>query len=858
MSTLSYKLHKDNSRGQFQNNKYKEKELRLMTTFQLREICYKEKLVKSIINPLDKDELIRLIMRYRGIEESLFIRKYDKDGMQRVQDFLKRAQKLILDEKNVQCPAKITIYDSLNTEVFDDYRVNCNSKLDESNMILVDNKFEVCTIFNLVAVREENEKKYYIVKDGEIPGMESKNKHYSLLYFEKAESELLYNIYYGIEELNPKHVKFYSMSILQFEIQKMKDTDIPLAIDFGTSSTTAGTYIDNEASFVKVIDVAKENLQVTFLIPSIVGIKAIEDHNIEYIFGYDAVKTSKISYIDDGLSIFYDIKRWVNDFEKMEKVIDIHGKWAFVKRKDIIKAYLEYVINLAKQQYKYNFKNIHISSPAKQKYKFYMLFKEILQDYVVENEDTLEEGAAVLFNTISELIESKKYVDGEKYKALIIDCGGGTTDLTSCNFTIYNNRVSYQIDIETAYENGDTDFGGNNLTFRIMQFIKILMARELMKDNGDIRNVILEEFDVDVFRFVDENGVLRIYEKLSQEYENVESIIPTKFKEYEDKSREDYYKVKSNYYFLFDLAERVKKEFFNNPSLLKVLLTSQQKHNIEGTVIGFDKWKLSYMNSGLLETVKEPPEIELNIYEVTVLLKADIYNIIKKFLRKLYDEDRLFDYSIIKLTGQSCKVEIFKEALKEFIPGKIIQFKRNKKDGKENYDLKLSCLRGSLKYLQAKKYGYANIMLSSKMPTLPYVISAFTHTGEEKILIHSVDRNRAKGTISRFMERIILKLYLKDTNDCTRYEYSYEVNPEDFERIVPEEVVKMYPDVITQQDTDNIVNDEVKFFVWAREEEWGFSVLSVLRKDEGLLMGKEAFFSFENDEWETNFFDGLK
>ena len=79
----------------------------------------------------------------------------------------------------------------------------------------------------------------------------------------------------------------------------------------------------------------------------------------------------------------------------------------------------------------------------------------------------LDEGVAVLYNTISTLIKEKQYQDGETYRALIIDCGGGTTDLSSCRFRITDRRVAYQIDIATAYENGNTDFGGNNLTYRV-------------------------------------------------------------------------------------------------------------------------------------------------------------------------------------------------------------------------------------------------------------------------------------------------------------------------------------------------------------------------------------------------------
>ena len=62
---------------------------------------------------------------------------------------------------------------------------------------------------------------------------------------------------------------------------------------------------------------------------------------------------------------------------------------------------------------------------------------------------------------------------------MVIDCGGGTTDLTSGQFCIENNRVSYIVNLETKYENGDTNLGGNNLTYRILQLLKIRIAEAL-------------------------------------------------------------------------------------------------------------------------------------------------------------------------------------------------------------------------------------------------------------------------------------------------------------------------------------------------------------------------------------------
>jgi len=877
MSLYSYKLHKGNE-SQVTKTKYKEKDLRLMTTFQLKEICNKEKLVKSIINPLDKEELIRLIMKYRGEKDTKLIKKHLIGGNGRVERFLERSKKeIIRTSANIDYPGKITLYENIGLDIFDNYVLKSNEKLEEGNVLLVDNNFKVCTIFNIKKLVCDNNEKYYLTKGDFIESNESESKHYSLLFFSEKDSEVLYDTYEGDTIKVDYTIKFISLPILEFEVKPLIETKIPLAIDFGTSNTTAGIYIDKEifpglnenifankeheayegdkVKFVRIINESKDDMEITPLIPSVVGVKHIEEDNIEYVFGYDAIRESRRRYVEGGMSLFYDIKRWISDFEKEEKVIDVREKITFIKRKDIIKAYLEYIIALAQQRFKCKFKNIYISCPSKQKYKFHTLFKDILSDYTVENANILEESAAVLYNTISELIERKRYVQGEWYKALIIDCGGGTTDLTGCSFCITNSRVSYKLDIETSYENGDTDFGGNNLTFRIMQFIKILMANALDKGKEDIKKAIIDEFKIDIFRFVDKSGINELYETLKEEYEKAEKVIPTKFQLYETRSKEDYCKVRSNYYFLFDLAEEVKKLFFANPDILKITLRPEEVDEKEEDIINFDKWKLSYMNKGTLQVVKEAPSISLSIYEIETLIKGDVYNIIKKFLEKLYENDELYDYSLIKLTGQSCKVELFRDALKEFIPGRIIEINKSKKENKEEYELKLSCLKGALKYLYDRNFGYADINIESKKPTLPYLLTAYTHTGEQKVLIKGREVN--KGFISRFMDRILLKLYLKDSHDNVKYEYNYQFDEEELEQTNAKIIGQMYPN-INQHETDNIENNEVKFFVWEEEELWGFYVLAILRKDEELYIGREKFFYFENDKWEQNFFDGLK
>ena len=64
MDKYGYTIRKKQAEAQ-PVNRYHKSDLLLMTTFQLREICRKEKILQGILNPLDKEELIRVILRYR-------------------------------------------------------------------------------------------------------------------------------------------------------------------------------------------------------------------------------------------------------------------------------------------------------------------------------------------------------------------------------------------------------------------------------------------------------------------------------------------------------------------------------------------------------------------------------------------------------------------------------------------------------------------------------------------------------------------------------------------------------------------------------------------------------------------------
>lgn len=108
------------------------------------------------------------------------------------------------------------------------------------------------------------------------------------------------------------------------------------------------------------------------------------------------------------------------------------------------------------------------------------------------------------------------------------------------------------------------------------------------------------------------------------------------------------------------------------------------------------------------------------------------------------------------------------------------------------------------------------------------------------------------------MADLTLKLFLKDLEGRQRYVYNCSCDPQKFTNQQPEDIVAKYNRQIRQDDLDDIVDRELKFFVLADESRWGFTVVPVLRENGQLRLGPDQFFRFETEGWVTNFFDGTK
>ena len=483
--------------------------------------------------------------------------------------------------------------------------------------------------------------------------------------------------------------------------------------------------------------------------------------------------------------------------------------------------------------------------------------KKVIQEYEIIRDKSMDEAIAVLYNTIESQMRSKDIRENQEYKALIIDCGGGTTDLAACRFTVGNTQnVAFHLDIRTSFENGDENFGGNNLTYRIMQYLKIILAGNYTERNIDMNYLLPFETDI-IYRMVDDLGVNGVFKTLQEEYDKAEKIIPTKFSKFENKLSDEYRKIKNNFYLLWEAAENLKKEFFKRDDTLRTRFDNfrnfEKSNDFHITVL--KSWNLHILENGLFRKETVYPANIFTIKEMEKLVKIDIYGMLKKFLNTYYEEGLLYNYALIKLSGQSARIGVFQEVLKEFVPGRQIEFKTRGSDD-EGYDLKLSCLDGVIKYLDYRRFGHMNVEIINEIPLVPYSVWGETYKGEPVEIIRTSRRaNENLGYIDKVSSVIELKLYLKNVEDQMKKEFVYK-NDIDFVDKDVQPIIHELREKISQNETDNVPNGITRFLVYTDENCWGFYVCPIRRRDDQIYMGKPEYYPFENDLNEISFFDG--
>ena len=860
-----------------------EEELRRKSYYEMYQIALKEKLIEVYLQNPTREELINILMKYRGVKANYTIESYKENGLVNIQHlFDEKLNGRIHHENKIKIPHKIIYYKGLNLTREDNYKIQIPDGVGKGNIFLINSNNYVCGIFHLEKDLVSKDLYYLISKDKMLRVDNLKSNKYSFIFLKEEDLKFTYKFYNKKKGENtasyPYKLNYYKVEIEDFEVRDLEETNATLCIDFGTTNTALGTYLDS--NYIKNIptnDILNEKISLNSInyvkfddgdrkyreiFPTLAYVEdCFDKENIKFLFGYDALKKLEMNdYVMTG-SLFYGLKNWVHNYKEEEKIVDEYGNTQYIKREKIIKAYLDYVVKRAEYQFKCKFKRIHASSPVKLKEQFLSLFEEIFtkdekNEYEIVKKNSMDEAIAVLYNTIENQIRKGKYEENEEYSALIIDCGGGTTDLAACKYRIENKKVYYYLDIKTSFENGDENFGGNNLTYRIMQYLKIVLATKYSnKKSIKIRNLIKYNDSV-LYKAIDEYGVDKIFEKMDEMYKKCEKIIPTKYSKFENKMSDEYKKIKNNFYMLWEAAENLKKEFFTIDGRLRTRFDIE--HNYDGEndlhITKLKTWKLHVLNDGYFNTITMYPREIFTIKEIEKIVKIDIYGMLRKFLNTYYNEGALFDYSLIKLSGQSTKINTFQEVLKEFVPGKMIEYRELM--AKDNYDLKLNCLDGCIKYLNYKKFGHMEVSIKNEVPLVPYSVWTEKYNGEMIELIRTARKAQVMvNYIDKSSSAIEFKIYVHNAEGERKKELVYK-NINEYDERDAVDILFDYEGILTQNDTDTIQNEITRFFIYTDLNNWGFYVVPIRRENDQLFLGKKKYFSYENNLNDISYFDG--
>lgn len=605
------------------------------------------------------------------------------------------------------------LYENMSVTVNSNFRIKYNvESISRNNILITDDKSETVVAVGKIVSKEEND--LIVIERDDIDYSAFRNK----IQFNIAVLKINNGTFTGEMIFKPVKIQMHAI----------ETTDKVLCIDFGTSNTTAGSYrikdtFGTEPELVTFADVTQENRLVDYF-PTVVYVENCSDpDNIKYKFGFEAKKSEKSNNYESTASVFYQIKQWlIEDSCSSDKItlFDDKGNIAEVSKKSVVCAYLKHVITLSEDYFGVRFKELHFTAPVKMKHKFTDTLKKLLTDYTII-EDGIDEAGAIIFDYVSEKFakwQNTKQENETDGNVAVIDCGGGTTDLTTCKYEFVQKEDGTkinQIKIDTQFSSGDFNFGGNNITYRIMQLIKLKIAVKYGFITEEEFNKVLEYSENDILQDADAGDYdnSSIYNDFISLYEKCEDFIPTQFNNMSDDFfDDDMPKIKRNFYYLWQFSEQVKIIFYREEKEVK-----KDKWDDAIQTIGDLKLNYLYQKQGDVLSRLEAPldDLEITITEIRKVIFGDIYNLLNRILNLENGlPNPIYDY--YRLSGQSCKINLFNELLKEFIPGKRLRKKMEKSyEHVESISLKKHCIGGSIRYIMYKRLNMRTELISTSV-----------------------------------------------------------------------------------------------------------------------------------------------
>lgn len=792
-----------------------------------------------------------------------------------------------IKEGSFDVPSKLIIYNGTATTELEKYHITVENGITDNKASLYNTAHptEDCGKFDLKEIPGKKKSYFLTAKEGLVLEPKNGSSVYYLVVDEKEEGKVKRKI----------DIKFYDLETVE---------NLELCIDFGTTNTTLGCFLregyidkmdkDHPLVYNGAIELGKKNyvhfkeaINWKKTVPTTLYTTEIKNDKPEFIFGYEAnARAREENFVPKG-SVIKNFKEWLKDLDtNIEDLSAPTGeKLKTYPKRAILKEYLLHIISVAETQFKCKFKKIHFSAPIERKEEYINGYKETLKgkyEVLCEEEAVkpLDEAVAGLYNIISNKMQDNK---NYKEKILVIDIGGGTTDLASCKYEFTTDEDDLRdLKIEVDQIRG-SDFGGNDITKRILEFMQIRFAFEV---DTDIKKSIDEllDYDGDLFRKIDaDNGIENIFKKFKVETEKAEAILPIRFERYKH-SDEMYKKAKQNYFFLWERSEIIKKAFFSSNELIELKFGESDDElghyeNITepSDIIPIKRENLKFMNKDLAPSL----EISFSFREINRLISSDIYNVIRNIIKPLINNnvkhneivgliennenseeilnyiaplknDGLRGYDTIKFVGQSSRIELFKTSLKEFLAGNRIN-RIDKKREVSVDELKLSCLDGAINRLKDKGEVHPEIILPEIK--IPYEVSIMKEKDDSKKIMISAGASfdlEAKS-INKLTNAGFVEILFTKQNSVSKKESSVKENfaITDFKIMNYAELANFEKKISQKDHLDELKPNRMGIFLIPKKKENGIRVVAIKKatetsSEQKFLVSKHKLIKFED------------
>ncbi|NWH05908.1 protein kinase domain-containing protein [Desulfobacter latus] len=243
------------------------------------------------------------------------------------------------------------------------------------------------------------------------------------------------------EKIISKRINFSTRTLIPGEL---------LAVDFGTTNTYCAAIKESIDPDAKAVHLSFSENNSDGVIPSVIKYAGLRDFSI----GIGPQR----DFFHGQPNVFKSFKRQFASQEKLFAILTGSGKSANYEAEQLIKDYIGKLIEAIKVEHGFEFKHFVFTHPSNMDVNQRKRFVRMLQDIDIDPARCVFIDEACSSAIYSIMQHHTEWVG--KYRLVVYDFGGGTTDLTY--FLVENDSGIYTID--TVDISGLPEFGGDDLT----------------------------------------------------------------------------------------------------------------------------------------------------------------------------------------------------------------------------------------------------------------------------------------------------------------------------------------------------------------------------------------------------------